>query len=110
MGNLPLASQSSIEKMHEEGGRRDSEPAETGDYNESVEEAKHPGAVLGLIMGIYPAVLILGVLLVLSIIGFRKNFERVSPDSQPIQKETAASSEALENAPQSQDAVSANRK
>jgi hypothetical protein len=40
-------------------------------YSESQEEAKHPGAVLGLIMGIYPAIFIVGLLLAVGFLSLR---------------------------------------
>ena len=36
-------------------------------YDESVEEAKHPGAMLGLIMGVYPLIM---VTFILALIGY----------------------------------------
>ncbi len=40
-------------------------------YNESKEEAKNPGALLGLIMGAYPAVLVIGMLVAMAFFGLR---------------------------------------
>ncbi len=74
-------------------------PVETGDYNESSEEAKHPGAVLGLIMGIYPAVLIAMILLLFSGIGIRNTFRYIFPNPHPVQRESATPAETLNSEP-----------
>jgi hypothetical protein len=57
-------------------------------YDESREEAKHPGALLGLIMGIYPAILVIGLLLVVSIVGVRSMFPSTYPPPTMPENET----------------------
>lgn len=68
-------------------------------YSESEEEAKHPGAMLGLIMGIYPAIFIVGLLLAVGFLSLRNmapsppsvtkpaDTEAVPPTTPPKAKE-----------------------
>jgi hypothetical protein len=57
---------------------------QSADNNESDEEEKNPGATLGLIMGVYPAILIAGILLSIGIISIGNAFR-----SLPEKRETA---------------------
>lgn len=79
---------------------------ETGEYNESDEEAKHPGAFLGLIMGIYPAVLIVGILLLFSGIAIRSAFKSIFPNSVPHQTEIKTPADVVNNEPKLEDVSS----
>lgn len=68
------------------------QPDKSPGYNESVEEAKNPGAALGLIMGIYPAILV-GVLLIgLAALGVRSTFPTSFPKPRPTDSETSIQS------------------
>jgi hypothetical protein len=74
-------------------------PIEFAEHNESSEEAKHPGALLGLIMGIYPAILIAGILLIFSCIGIGSAYRSVFPESRPAQSERANPAEIVSSEP-----------
>ena len=63
-------------------------PVAIDEYDDSDEEAKHPGAVLGWVMGIYPAVLIVAILLVIIGIGIRNAHRFTFPHSQSAQVES----------------------
>jgi hypothetical protein len=59
-------------------------PVKSPAYSEPKEEAKHPGAVLGLIMGVYPAIFIVGLLLAIGFLSLRS----MAPSNPPVSKPT----------------------
>lgn len=59
-------------------------PVKLPAYSESKEEAKHPGAMLGLIMGMYPAIFIVGLLIAVGFMSIRN----MSPAPPPVSKPT----------------------
>ena len=58
------------------------------DYNESKEEAKNPGALLGLIMGVYPVILIIGLLVAIAFVSLRPWTNSAVPEERPSDSET----------------------
>ena len=64
-------------------------PATLPPYSESQEEAKHPGAMLGLIMGMYPAIFIVGLLLAVGIMSIRNMSPSPPPLPEPAEVDTA---------------------
>lgn len=95
-----------VDRMDGENEMQTDKNGEVGDYSESDEEAKHPGAILGLIMGIYPAVLIAGILLLFSGIAIRNGYRYFFPDSHREQLGTSPPSNALRHEASSQNRTS----
>jgi hypothetical protein len=72
-------------------------PVAIDEYDDSDEEAKHPGAILGWVMGIYPAVLIVAILLVIIGIGIRNAYRFTFPSTHSVQVESTNPADSLKD-------------
>ena len=66
-------------------------PLPKGGYNESKEEAKHPFLLLALVSGVYPAVIIIGLLIAIAYFAIPRGEPKVVPATQTIQTDSNAS-------------------
>ena len=78
-----LDSRASVKIESDGKENRADNSVQSEEYSESDEESKNPGAALGLIMGVYPAILIAGILLSISIIGIGSIFRSRTVQSEP---------------------------
>lgn len=60
-------------------------------YDESKEEAKHPFLLLALVSGVYPAVIIIGLLIAIAYFAIPRGASKVVPATQTIETDLNAS-------------------